>query len=327
VTVNRRTLLASTLSLAALPRQVIAESAQKMARIGWVTAQQASSLTPYVEAFRSGLADLGYVEGRNLTLVLRYGDDHLERVPELVEGLIRIPVDLIVSQGAAGVLINKLELPVPVVYAFSGDPVVAGFADSLARPHTNMTGVTLMAPELTDKRLELLRQMIPELRRVALLAYPEHPGEHIERTYSEETARRLGVAIDYFPTSKLDDLIAALAKMAADPPQAISLLADGFALQNRDRTIGFAMEHRIPLIAGWPMFAESGALCTYGPDLRQSYRRLASYADRILKGAKPADLPIEQPTKFELVVNLKSAKTLGITIPQTILVRADTLIE
>jgi putative ABC transport system substrate-binding protein len=169
--------------------------------------------------------------------------------------------------------------------------------------------------------------MIPELRRVALLAYPEHPGEQIERAYSEETAKRLSIAVDYFPTSKIEDLTAALAKIAADPPQAISLLADGFALQNRDRIIGFAMEHRVPVISGWPIFAESGAVCTYGPNLNDSYRRLAYYVDRILKGAKPADLPIEQPTKFELVLNLKSAKKLGTKIPQTLLARADEVIE
>ena len=324
---KRRTLLASAVAGTILPHRLLAQGTQRIARIGWVTGQQASSLTPYVEAFRSGLADLGYVEGRNLVLVLRYGDDHLERVPELVAELIRIPVDLIVSQGAADVLINKLALPIPIVYAFSGDPVVAGFADSLARPHANMTGLTLMAPELTGKRLELLREMIPHLRRVALLAYPEHPGEHIERAYSEETARRLDVAIDYFPTSGIDDLTAGFAKIASDPPQAISLLADGFALQNRDRIIGFAMERRIPVISGWPIFAESGAVCTYGPNLNESYRRLAYYADRILKGAKPADLPIEQPTKFELVLNLKSARKLGMKIPQTLLARADEVIE
>jgi putative ABC transport system substrate-binding protein len=298
-----------------------------VARIGWITAQQASGLTPFVDAFRSGLGDLGYVEGRNLVLVLRYGDDRLERVPALAAQLVQIPVDLIVAQGAASFLVSKLDLPIPIVYAFSGDPISAGFADSLARPHANMTGLTFMAPELTAKRLELLREMAPELRRVAILAYPEHPGEHLERAYSEETARRLGLAIDYFPTSSLEDLASAFAKMAADPPQAISLFADGFSLQNRDRTIGFAMEHRLPVISGWPIFAESGALCTYGPNLRESYRRLAYYVDRILKGAKPTDLPIEQPTKFELVINLRSAKALGMTVPQSLLARADQVIE
>jgi putative ABC transport system substrate-binding protein len=325
--VKRRTLLGSALVLAAAPVRLAAQGTQKIARIGWVTAQQASSLTPYVEAFRSGLADLGYVEGRNLVLLLRYGDDHLDRVPELAADLVRVPVDLIVAQGAANFLINKLDLPVPVVYAFSGDPISAGFADSLARPHANMTGVTFMAPELTAKRLELLREIIPELRRVAVLAYPEHPGEQMERSYSEKTATRLGITIDYFATSSLGDLTAALAKIAADPPQAISVFADGFALQHRDRTIGFAMEHRLPVISGWPIFAESGALCTYGPNLRDSYRRLGYYADRVLRGAKPTDLPIEQPTKFELVINLKSAKALGLTVPQALLARADEVIE
>jgi putative ABC transport system substrate-binding protein len=311
--------------MTALPRLGIAES--PLARIGWVTAQQASSLEPYVEAFRSGLADFGYVEGRNLVLVLRYGDDNLERVPELAAELVRIPVDLIVAQGAAAVLVNQLNLPVPVVYAFSGDPVTAGFADSLARPHASMTGLTLMAPELTAKRLELLREMIPELRRVATLYYPEHPGQHIERAYCEETARQLGVSVTYFPTSTLDDLNAAFTAIAADPSQAISLFADGFAVQNRDRIFDFTMRHRLPVISGWPIFAQSGAVCTYGPNLVVSYRRLAYYVDRILKGARPADLPIEQPTKFELVLNLKSARTLGMTIPQSILSRADEVIE
>src|SRR4051812_36037268 len=324
---NRRVLLGSALALAALPSRVPGQESQKVTPIGWVTAQQASSLTPYVEAFRSGLADLGYVEGRNLALVLRYGDDHLERVPELATELVQIPVDLIVAQGAANFLINKVDLPVPVVYGFSGDPVIAGFADSLARPHANMTGVTFMAPELTAKRLEILRELMPMLRRVAILAYPEHPGQHMELAYSKETAQRLGIAIDYFPTSNIDDLAIALAKMAADPPDAISLFADGFALQNRDRMIGFAMEHRIPVISGWPIFAESGALCSYGPNLRISYRRLAYYADRVLKGTKPADLPIEQPTKFELIVNLKTAKALDLDVPHSLLARADEVIE
>ena len=324
---NRRFLLGSALALVARPLPLAAQATQKITRIGWVTGQRASSLTPYVEAFRSGLADLGYVEGRNLALVLRYGDDHLERVPELVAELVQIPVDLIVAQGAANFLINKLNLPVPVVYGFSGDPVVAGFADSLAKPHANMTGVTFMAPELTAKRLELLREIIPTVRRVAILAYPEHPGEQLELAYCKDTAQRLGISLDYYPTSKVEDLSAALGKMAADPPQAISLFADGFALQNRDRTIGFAMDHGLPVVSGWPIFAESGALCCYGPNLRESYRRLAYYADRILKGAKPTDLPVEQPTKFELVVNMKTAKALGLIIPASVLARADEVIE
>jgi putative tryptophan/tyrosine transport system substrate-binding protein len=324
---KRRTFLTSTLALAALPGGVAAQGAPKIARIGWLTAQQAASLAPYLDALRAGLAELGHVEGGNLMILYRYGDDVLDRVPALAAELAQLPVDLIVAQGAAVQVIAKLGLPVPVVYVFSGDPVSAGLADSLARPRGNMTGLTFMAAELNGKRLELLRDIVPGLGRVAIVANPEHPGQQLERAYSEETARRLGIAIAYYPTRSDDDLAAAFAAMAADPPQAISLFADGFAIQNRQRIIDFAMSRGVPVISGWPVFARSGALCTYGPRLDQSYRRLAWYVDRVLAGARPADLPIEQPTSFELVVNLKTARALGLTIPPLILAQADQTIE
>lgn len=324
---KRRAFLASTLAIASLPQGAAAQSGAKVARIGWLTAQQASSLTPYVEAFRASLADLGYVEGRNLAIEFRYGDDAMGRVPELAAELVRIPVDLIVAQGAAVFVLSKLGLKVPLVYVYSGDPVTAGFAESLARPRGNMTGLTFMAAEFNGKRLELLREIIPDLRRVAVIANPEHHGEHIERSYSEVAARALDLAIEYFPTRTRDELTRAFNAMAADPPRAISVFADGFAIQNRQRIIDFAMSHRAPVISGWAVFARSGAICSYGPALTESYRRLASYVDRILKGVKPVDLPIEQPTKFELVVNLRTAKKLGLAMPQSVLVRADEVIE
>jgi putative ABC transport system substrate-binding protein len=319
--------LASSLAIAALPRGVAAQAAAKVARIGWVTTQQAPSVVPFLDAMRAALTDLGYVEGRNLVIEIRYGDDVIERVPELAAELVRLPVDLIVAQGAAAFEVRKLELAIPVVYSISADPVSAGFADSLARPRGNMTGVTLMAIELNGKRLELLREIIPALRRVAIVGNPEHPGAHLERAFSEETGRRLGLTIEYRPTRTRDELTGAFTAMAANPPQAISLLADAFGIQNRQSIIDFAMSHRAPVISGWPVFAKSGALCTYGPRLTESYRRVAYYVDRILKGAKPADLPIEQPTKFELVINLRTAKALGFTIPPSLLVSADDVIE
>jgi putative tryptophan/tyrosine transport system substrate-binding protein len=300
---------------------------EKLARIGWITAQQATSLTPYVDAFRASLADLGLVEGRNLVIVFRYGDDEIQRVPQLTAELEQIPVDLIVAQGAAVSVISTLGLKVPVVYVFSGDPVSAGFASSLAEPNHNMTGLSFMAPELNGKRLELLREIIPDLRRVAVIANPEHPGEHLERSYSEKTGERLGIDIQYFPTRTQDELTGAFDSMAAKPPQAISLFADGFAIQNRQRIIEFGMNNRTPVISGWPVFAQSGAICTYGPRLVACYRRLAYYVDRVLKGAKPERLPIEQPTEFELVINLKTAKALGLTMPLSLLSRADRVIE
>jgi len=325
--VKRRAFLACALATAVLPQSVRAQGAPKAARIGWLTAQQASSLTPYLAAMRAGFSEIGYVEGRNLAIEYRYGDDALERVPDLAAELVKLGVDLLVVQGAAVSVVSQLGLTVPVVYIFSGDPVSAGFADSLARPRGNMTGLTLMAAEFNGKRLEMLRDIVPDLRRVAIVANPEHPGAHLERAYSEDVGRRLGLTIQYFPTPTADELARAFASMTAQPPQAILVFADGFAVQNRHSIIDFAMSQRAPVVPGWPVFAQSGALCTYGPRLADSYRRLASYVDKILKGAKPADLPIEQPTKFETVINLRTAKTLGLTIPPSLLVSADEVIE
>jgi putative tryptophan/tyrosine transport system substrate-binding protein len=324
---DRRAFLASTVAIAAATRRVSAQSAAKISTIGWLTAQQASSLTPFLGAFRSGLAELGYVEHRNLEIEYRYGDDNLLRVAPLAAELVRKPVDLLVVQGAAVPLVYELKLPIPSVYIFSGDPVVAGFAESLAHPRGNMTGLTFMAAELNGKRLEILRDIVPSLRRVAVIANPEHPGSQMERAYSEETARRLGLDMEFFGTATQDQLTAAFGAMDPHPPQAISLFADGFAIQNRQRIIDFGMKHRAPVISGWPVFARSGAICSYGPKLSESYRRLASYVDRVLKGARPSDLPIERPTKFEMVVNMKTAKTLGLTVPNSIIVAADELIE
>jgi putative ABC transport system substrate-binding protein len=324
---KRRAFLGSTLALAALARRVGAQGTAKVARVGWLTAQEASSLTPYIAALRSALAELGHVVGRNLVIDFRYGDDMIERVPELAAELEHIPVDVMMAQGAAVPVIASLGLKVPVVYVFSGDPVVAGLAGSLARPRGNMTGLTFMAAELNGKRLELLREFLPKIRRVDIIANPEHPGAQIEREYSEDAARRLGLTLRYFPTRTGDELAIAFAAIAMQPPQAISLFADGFAIANRARIIDFATSKRVPVVSGWPAFARSGALCTYGPRLSASYRRLAYYVDRVLKGARPADLPIERPTEFELVINVRTARALGINVPPSLLVRADEIIQ
>ena len=324
---DRRSFLATLGLMACRPEYVFAQGAPKPARIGWLTAQREASLTPYVKAMRESLVELGYVEGRNLTIDFRYGDDAIDRVPELAADLERLPVDLIVAQGAAVQIISKLKLKTPVVYVFSGDPVSAGFAESLAKPRGNMTGLTFMAAEFNSKRLELLREFIPGLRRVGVIANPEHPGEEIERRDFEDAGQRLGLTTDYFATRNRSELDDAFARISAMPVQAISVFADGFAIQNRQKIIEFAMGRHVPVISGWAIFAQSGALCTYGPRLAESYRRLAYYVDRVLKGADPATLPIERPTKFELIVNAKTAKALNIAIPQSILLRADQVID
>jgi len=304
-----------------------AQAAAKTFRLGWLTAQRETSLTPFLEAFRAGLGEFGYREGENLAIDYRYGDDNLLRVAPLAAELVRKPVDILVVQGAAVPLVYELKLSTPAVYVFSGDPVVAGFADSLAHPRGNMTGVTFMAAELNAKRLEILRDMIPNLRRVAVIANPEHPGSEVERTYSEETARKLGLTMEFFGTATESQLASALSAMDSNAPQAISLFADGFAIQYRQRIIDFGMQHRAPVISGWEVFARSGALCSYGPKLSESYRRLAYYVDRVLKGTPPSELPIERPTKFETVINVKTAKILGLKMPDSIITSADKLIE
>jgi putative tryptophan/tyrosine transport system substrate-binding protein len=325
---NRRELITCMAgALAACVPVAGALGATRMVRLGWLTAQREAALTPFLAAVRSALADFGLVEGRNLTIEYRFGDDHLDRVPALAADLVDRRVDLILAQGAAVATAARLNLPVPLVYVFSGDPVSAGLADSLARPRGNMTGVTFMAAEFNGKRLELLRDTIPDLRRVALVANPAHPGAHLEEKYTQGYGRQLGLTLDYFPTRNRDELESAFAAMSRNPPQAISLFADGFAIQYRQSIIDFGLNQRMPVVSGWAVFARSGALFTYGPHLNSSYQRLAYYVDRIVKGTRPADLPIEQPTKFELMINLKTARTLGLTVPQSLLATADEVIE
>jgi putative tryptophan/tyrosine transport system substrate-binding protein len=299
----------------------------KIARLGWVTTGSAASVNPFLDALRAGLIAHGYIEGRNLTIAARYADGDVGSVLPLAEELTRLPVDLIATQGTATRLLLKVSTAVPVVYVFRADPVLAGIADSLARPGRDMTGITVMSIELNGKRLELLREIMPQLRRVVIIASPTHAGEELERTNSVEMAQRLGITVQYFPTPSLAELDRAYVSMAADPPQAIVVFPDPVTFANRQQIVDFASSHGVPVVSGWADFAEAGALCTYGPRLAESYRRLAYYVDLILKGAKPAELPIERPTVFEFVINLKTAKALGIEVPPTLLARADRVIE
>jgi putative ABC transport system substrate-binding protein len=325
--VRRRTFLASTLLPVCLSKSLKAQASEKISRLGWIVGTSAASSAPFTDALRAGLADLNYVEGRNLVIEARYADDVLGRVSALTEELLRIPVDIIVTQGAAAWAAVKATTTTPVVYVFSGDPVESGFAQSFARPGANSTGVTLMMVELNSKRLELLREISPTLRRTAVIANPDHRGEHLERGETEETARQLGITIQYLPVRNEIELEASFVAIAADTPEAVVVFPDLLTIQTRQRIIDFATRRRIPVISGWSIFAHSGALCTYGPRLTESYRRAAYYVDRILKGMKPAELPIERPTVFEFVVNMKAAAALGIGLPASLLARADEVIE
>lgn len=308
------------------PRMADAQT-PKVLRLGWLTTAPAANVSPFLEALRAGLAAQGYVEGRNLSIIARYADGDIARVPALADELAGLPVNLIATQGTATRALLKVSTTVPVVYVFSADPVLAGIADSLSRPGRNMTGITLMSAELNGKRLELLREMMPQVSRVAILASPTHAGEELERSNSMEMAQKLGIAMQYFPTPSLQELGGAYAGMTADPPQAMVVFPDPITFSNRQQIVDFANTRRIPVISGWADFAEAGALFTYGPKLIESYRRLAYFADRILKGEKPAELPIERPTAFELVINLKTARTLGIELKPALVARADRVIE
>jgi len=319
--------VASSLVFAALPGIANAQSPGKVVRVGWIVASSAAATAPLLEALRKGLADLGYVEGRNLVIEARYGDDVPDRVPALLQELLRIPVDLIVTQGTATVAVVKGARSVPVVYVFSADPVEAGIAASLARPGGNATGITLMSVELNGKRFELLHDILPALRRATIIANPDHRGEHLERQDSETTARRLGITTQYLPAHNDAEVAASLPSIVVARSEAIFLFPDPVTIRNRQRIVDFGMSRRIPVIGGWSIFAQSGALFSYGPRLTESYRRAAYYADRILKGTKPAELAVERPTVFELVVNLRTANALGITLPQSLLLRADEVIQ
>jgi putative tryptophan/tyrosine transport system substrate-binding protein len=305
----------------------VATALMPPAHVGVVSGVDKLAAADFIAALREGLAALGYVERDGFKLDLAFADYNLERIPALVDNLERSNVNVIVTHAAATLGVVKSQRRAPVVYEFSADPITLGIAEDLAHPLENATGVSLMAVELNSKRLELLRQISPEIRRVAVVANPLHPGVEKERGYSEAAAQQLGFDTLFFPTPNRNELDRALSALDEKRPQALLVLSDGFVVENRSLIINFAMSRRLPVVSGWAVMANSGALCTYGPRLVESYRRTAYFVDRILKGAKPADLPIEQPTVFELVVNLNSAKTLGMTIPQSVLVRADRVIE
>ncbi len=297
------------------------------ARVGFISGGDQAAAADFLNALRDGLAEHGFVEPRTLKMDLLFADYALERVPGLIAELERRRVDVIVTHAAATPIVVKGQRTIPVVYEFSADPVTTGIAADLAHPLFNATGITLMRSELNSKRLELLHEIAPEMRRVAVIANPLHPGEELERADLQAKARQLGIAISFFPTPNRRELDSALGTIATNPPQALVLFSDGFVVENREYIINFAMSRHLPVVSGWAVMAKSGALCTYGPRLVESYRRAAYFVDRILKGAKPAELPIEQPTVLELVINLNSAKTLGLTIPPTVLARADEVIE
>jgi putative ABC transport system substrate-binding protein len=321
---QRRVLLAA-LAAPSLAAPALAQPAP--VRIGWLTAQREASLASFIPALRAGLAERNLVEGRDIDIVFRFGDDNLARVPDLLGDLLRAQVRVLVVQGAAVAPVVRARPPVPVVFVMSSDPVAAGLAGSLSRPPPGVTGITFLSAELNAKRVELLHELRPGLSRLAVLSNPTHPGEALEREAVEGAAARLGLAAQFHHARTAQELEAALAAIAAGQAEAMTVFSDGFALQNRAAIARFAIAQRMKLAAGWRAFAEAGALISYGPRLDDSYRRLAHFVARILRGARPEEMPIEQPRIFELVVNLRTAAALGLAIPTSLLARADLVLE
>ena len=297
-------------------------------RVAWVSMDKADANSPVIAAFRAGMAELGYTEGRNLTIDAWWADGSVPRLEQMRDDILRSKPDVIVTQG--GVALRPMlhaSVGVPVVFSMSADPVDAKVAASYAQPGGNVTGVTLFAAEMAGKRLAFLREVLPAARRVAVVANPLHPGAQRELKTARDAAATLGLDLSYFPTPTAAELDAALADIVKARVEAVLVFSDGFALANADRLAAFSLQHRIPVVAGWTPFAQRGALLAYGPQFADVYRRLATYVDRIHRGARPGDLPIEQPTKIELVLNLKTARALGLTMPQALLLRADEVIQ
>lgn len=323
---RRRLLLLLGSALTTQGRPAWAQSGRTH-RIAWLASASKPDTVAFFEAFQEGLRALGYHEGRNLVLDARWGDYSGERTERLAGEIAGLRPAVIVTQGGALRPASRLSPALPVVFIFSGDPVEAGFAASLARPGGNLTGVSLLALDLVGKRIETLKEILPNMGRVAIIANPQHPGEHRELAVSRAAAAQLRVEITYHPARSPAELDTALGALAAARPDAAVVFPDALTLGSREALATFFLQQRIPSATGWAPFAESGHLVSYGPDLRVAYRRLAYFADRIIKGATPADLPIELPTTFEMVVNRRTAAALKLVLPSSLLLRADRVVD
>ena len=320
--------LVLALVAAALPAQ--AQQAVKAARIGFLSPSSSSDarIRDVLEVFRQGLRELGYVEGRSITIEARWADGKYDRLPGLAAELVRLRVDVIVAVAAPAIRAAKeATRTIPIVMAVVVDPVATGLVASLARPEGNITGLSTTAPVLVAKQLEMLKEVSPKASRVAALTNPANPGNAPQLRAAEVAAQRLGMQLQPVEARNPTELDSAFAAMTGQSVDAVIVLTDVIFNEHRGRIAELAAKGRLPAVYGLPEHVEAGGLMAYCASRAELFRRAATYVDKILKGAKPADLPIEQPTRFELIVNLRTARALGITIPASILVRADRVIE
>jgi putative ABC transport system substrate-binding protein len=315
--------------LLAAPRVLDAQPAGKVYRVGYLTASSITANPRILEAFRQGLRDLGWVEGQNIVIEYRSAEGRFDRLPDLAAELIRIKVDLIVAAPAPPALAAKNATgTIPIVFIGAADPVGIGLVASLARPGGNVTGLSYgVGLSIFAKDLELLKEVVPKVRRVAVLSNPASPSQPLAITAVKDAAGSLGLQLQLVEARGPEEFDGAFAAMTRERAGALFVLQDPAFSPHRARLVDLAAKNRLPSILTQREDAEAGGLMSYGPRLSDLWRRAATYVDKILKGAKPADLPVEQPTKFELVVNLKTAKALGLTIPPSLLARADEVIQ
>ena len=327
---RRRLVLALMAGALAAPLASFAQQPAKIARIGFLTpASSAGDWNIRLQAFRDGLRELGYVEGKNLQLEVRWGEGKLERLPALAAELVQLKVDVIVAASSPSVVAaSRATRTIPIVMPLSSDPVGDGLVASLARPGGNITGLSVMSPELGEKRIQLLKEMSPKVSHaMAVLWNPDYVGMRARFEQARVAAPAVGLTVRSVEVRDTRELDIAFEGIIREHPEALLLLVDPLTLSQRSRIVEFAAEQRLPAIYETRDFVDVGGLISYGPNGLELFRRAATYVDKILKGAKPADLPIEQPTKFELVINMKAAKALGIKFPDSILLRADAVIE
>ena len=328
---DRRDTVLALLALGVAPFAAEAQQSAKFARIGYLTSSL--GVNPHLpEAFRQGLRDLGYVEGRNLVIENREAEGKADRLPVLAAELVALKVDVIVAAPGTGGprVAMQATRTIPIVFIAAGDPVGSGLVTSLARPGGNVTGLSNLAPELVGKRLELLTQAVPGVSRVAVLWFPGALGERTDKDMLKEAevaARGLGVRLQFVEARDPADFDRAFSDMTRARAGALTVLPSNMFLREHRRLVDLVAKNRLPTVFPWREVVDAGGLMSYGANQPDLFRRAATYVDKILKGAKPGDLPVEQPTKFELVINLKTAKALGLTIPQSVLAHADEVIQ
>ena len=324
----RRIGLVLALGLFLAPLAAEGQQPAKIPLIGYVGNSTPSLEPKLLSAFRDGLRDFGYVEGQNIRVEYRWAEGRYERFPDLIAELVRLKVDLIVAAGTPATLAAKRATnAIPIVMAVIGDALEVGVVPSLARPGSNITGLSTVVPELEGKRLELLKHALPKLSRLAVLANPANPFVAVVWRETQRAGEELRVKLQRVAVRQPEEFSNAFTAIANGRPDALVVVADRFMLTHRAQILAFATKNRLPGMFPYREFVEEGGLMAYGPSYPDMFRRSANFVDKILKGAKPADLPVEQPTKFELVINLKTTKALGLTIPQSLLLRADQVIQ